>query len=145
MEYLKRESIEVGFHAPIWEIAIEEAGRLLMKGGKVKETYIQGMKDIIHQYGGYCVVANGLAIPHARPETGAIETGICFLKLDEPTFFPNQEYNPVRLVIAISATSNEDHMDLLKKISSFLSSPEALEEVKALNDVEEIYAYFQAL
>ena len=70
MDYLLKEAIEIGYHAPICEMAVEEAGRLLMAAGKVKESYIDGMKEIIRQYGGYCVVAKGLAIPHARPERG---------------------------------------------------------------------------
>ena len=141
-EYLSKKAILTGISVENWEEAVEKAGGLLVSSGKAKPSYIQAVINIVKQNGAYIVVAPGLAITHARPEDGAIKTGLSFLKLKTPVIFPGREDNPVTHLISLSAISKDDHLDLLSFISDMLGNSERLEKLKAYDVPEDIYNFF---
>ena len=48
------------------------------------------IKNVIEN-GTYIIILPGLAIPHTRPEHGAIKTGASVLKINEGVLFPDNK------------------------------------------------------
>ncbi|WP_392565956.1 PTS sugar transporter subunit IIA [Utexia brackfieldae] len=59
--------------------AIEAAGNLLLTNELCNQNYVHAMQNTYQQFGSYIVLDNGLAMPHARPEHGALTTGFCII------------------------------------------------------------------
>ena len=59
-----------------WEDAIRIATKDLLAGGYIKESYVDGIIDCVKEFGPYIVIAPDIALPHARPEKGAIRPGL---------------------------------------------------------------------
>src|SRR5699024_11632067 len=69
-------------HAVLLDVEIKDAidvirlsGDLLVKAGLATETYTEAMIEGYKKVGPYIVIAPGIAIPHSRPENGAIKSG----------------------------------------------------------------------
>ena len=82
--YLAKESIEFGYEAADWRDAVRQAGKLLLNAGAITESYIDAMINMVEAEGAYMLVAPGVAMPHARPQDGALKNGISYaMKMDE--------------------------------------------------------------
>ena len=70
---IERQAIRVDCPAATPEEAIREAGNALCRAGACSPQYVQAMVDSYRELGPYFVIAPGLALPHARPEQGAMK------------------------------------------------------------------------
>jgi mannitol/fructose-specific phosphotransferase system IIA component (Ntr-type) len=129
------ESIQVVDKVADWKEAIRKSSQPLLDGGFIKEEYIDAMIESVNQLGFYIVLTDGVAMPHARSEKGAIKTGIGFMKLNTPVMFGEKE---VFLVLPLSAQDKETHMEYMMKMADFLDNPERLQKLKELKTAEEI-------
>lgn len=103
---------------------IERSGQLLMDSGFVEERYINSMKNIYDESGPYIVISKGIAMPHARPEDGALKSGFSIIRLENGVEFGNQDNDPVKIVIGLSAKSNSEHLKTIQIISNILDGNE---------------------
>lgn len=81
----------------------------------------------------------GLALPHARPEQGAIKAQISAIRLREPLAFGHAENDPVRVVLGLSATSSDAHIHLIQHIVTVLSDENNLHTLMHSDDPEQLY------
>lgn len=137
-DLLTKERIRVGVEVADWQEAIREVGNLLVKSGGVKESYIEGMIKTANDLGPYIVIAPGLAIPHARPEDGVLQTSVAVLTLAEPVSFGHEENDPVHVLLAFAAIDNQQHVTALSQVAEILSDPDRLEALKKANAVGEV-------
>ena len=89
---------------------------------------------------GSTALGNGVAIPHGRIEgTEGVEA--LFLQLAKPLPFDADDGKPVDLLFALTVPTNctDDHTKLLLSIADRFSDPELLEQLRATNDVNEIW------
>ncbi len=84
---IRREAIRIDNEAASAEEAILAAGNALRDGGACSEEYVQAMLANYREFGPYFVIAPGLAMPHARPEQGAKQAQISFIRLRQPVVF----------------------------------------------------------
>ena len=118
--YLAKESIEFGYEAADWRDAVRQAGKLLLNAGAITESYIDAMINMVEVEGAYMLVAPGVAMPHARPQDGALKNGISYLTLKTPVFFPQKDDNRIHLKvmrIAAAALKDDNELEKLKNIS----------------------------
>ncbi len=137
-QLLSPERIRIGAEVHDWQEAIREVGRLLVKTGGVEERYIDGMIGTANELGPYIVIAPGLAIPHARPEDGALQPCMAVLRLANPIAFGHPENDPVSVLIAFAATDNDQHMDALSQMAEVLSIPGKLDSLIESKTVEQV-------
>lgn len=114
------EAIQLDCEAASAEEAILAAGRALFASGACNEEYIQAMIANYREFGPYFVIAPGLAMPHARPEQGALKAQLSFVRLREPVVFGHAENDPVRLVLGLSATGQDNHIKLIQQLVTLL-------------------------
>lgn len=121
-----------------WEQAVEAAGMVMVQANLVEPRYIDAMKKTLRDLGPYSVIAPGIAMPHARPEDGVIQTGFSLVTLEKPVAFGNAENDPVDLVFAFGATDKETHIQALKDLSDVISKPKLVERIRTAENKEEI-------
>lgn len=136
---IERQAINVDCAANSPEEAIREAGNALCRAGGCSPQYVQAMVDSYRELGPYFVIAPGLALPHARPEQGAMKAQISAIRLREPLAFGHAENDPVQVVLGLSATSSDAHIRLIQHIVTVLSDENNLHTLMHSRDPEQLY------
>ena len=137
-ELLPAERIKINAKVSTPEEAIQLVGKLMVDSGAVEPRYIDGMLNMSKQLGPYIVIAPGVALPHARPEDGAITPCLALATLNPPVNFGNINFDPVRLVFAIGAVDAHQHIDALRSFATFLSEAKNLEALLKAQSKNEI-------
>lgn len=136
---IESQSINVDCPASSPEEAIRAAGDALCRAGACNPQYVQAMVDSYRELGPYFVIAPGLALPHARPEQGAIKAQISLIRLREPLAFGHAENDPVQVVLGLSATSSDAHIHLIQHIVTVLSDEHNLHTLMHSHDPQQLY------
>ncbi|WP_152655901.1 PTS sugar transporter subunit IIA [Oceanobacillus sp. CFH 90083] len=110
-----KENVRLNVQADDWKDAIHQGVALLEHNGFVTDKYAFHIIRNIDEYGPYIVISPGIAIPHARPEDGAIDIGVSLITLKQSISFPNME-TPVRVLISFAAQDNDQHLNIIKLI-----------------------------
>ena len=66
--------IKLQIEASDWEDAVRKAAQPLVDEGKVKTSYVDDIIKGVKEMGPYIVLTKHVALPHARPESGALES-----------------------------------------------------------------------
>lgn len=122
------------------EEAISLAGRLLVQGGHVTDSYIQKMferEELMTTY-----IGNGVAIPHGTNESKAFikSSGISIVQVPEGVDFGNG--NVAYLVIGIAGIGDE-HLEILSNIAIACSEEENVKKLVQAATQEEIIEIFE--
>lgn len=128
-ELLTEDLVKVNIKASNWEEAVREAGELLYINNKVEKSYIDAMVKTVESMGPYIVMAPGIAMPHARPEDGVKDIGLAIISLENPVNFGSEDFDPVKLVIALCASESKVHIELLKDLSNVLDDEDLINKV----------------
>ena len=83
IDYFPKSSISVIHSAKDWQEAIDFSMVSLLDKNYISENYIQAIKDSTINNGPYYILAPGVAMPHARPECGALKTGMSLTLLEQ--------------------------------------------------------------
>ncbi len=112
-----------------------------MAKGAITDNYIEAIIENTEQLGPYYILDEGVAMPHARPEKGALKTAFSLITLSEPVPFGDDE-EPVSVLISFSAVDAQAHnQQALLQIAELVENDEAMEQLKqatALDEVESI-------
>ena len=119
-----------------WEEAIRLSSRKLIAQEFMQESYLEAMIDNINEFGPYIILTDGVAMPHTRPENGAIRTGFSFLKLKEGILFPDTDV-PVTLLFTLSAADADSHIEAIMKLADILGDDATLERLNQVTNKEE--------
>ncbi len=141
MDLLKKENVQICDSADNWRDAIRIAVRPLEEHGYVEARYKEEIISNVEEMGPYIVIADHIALPHARPEQGAIKTQIGVTLFRENVLFDGKD-TPARLFITLAAENSDSHLDALMAISELLSEEETVEKILKSADEEELYQYF---
>lgn len=134
---LNQNNVKLKVEASNWEEAIRIGGAILVAQGCAKQSYVDGIIKAIKELGPYIIIADGLAMPHTRPEEGATAIGCSLITLKEPVFFDGDS-SPIKVMICFSAVDSESHMDILKMIVEFV-------ERGLIDDIAEVETYEELL
>lgn len=122
-----------------WRSAIRLAAGILEKNGFTKPSYADGIIESLEEFGPYIIIGPEIAIPHARPEKGALDMGYGLVTFKEPVYFDGEDGpEPVKVLIPFSAVDNNKHLELLQKIVKFLDDETIIEKIANANTVEEL-------
>ncbi|ALX47795.1 PTS sugar transporter subunit IIA [Lentibacillus amyloliquefaciens] len=138
MKFLDRKLIKIGAEAKTADEAIKEAGEMLVKGGVVDATYVDAMVSAYKENGPYFVLAPSIAIPHARPEDGVKEASVSLIQLKNPVTFGHQSNDPVQLVFGLGASSSDEHLTLLRRLTGLLNDRKNVEALMNADSYEDI-------
>ena len=111
-----------------WQEAINFSMASLLAKNYISENYIQAIKDSTISNGPYYILAPGVAMPHARPECGALKTGMSLTLLKQGVYFPGND-EPIKLLIGLSAADADSHIGAIQALSELLCEEEILEQL----------------
>lgn len=137
-KYLSKEQVMLGIQVKNPEEAIRTAGDLLVKSNKAEAAYVDAMIDSFHRLGSYIVIAPSIAMPHARPSELVKEPCLSFLQLKKPIKFNHPQNDPVHLIFALGGNNAENHIEMLKALSSVLMDSKRVEGLKKAKSYEEV-------
>lgn len=144
MKLLKQENVQICDKADGWRDAIRISLRPLERGGYVESSYKEGIIQNIEELGPYIVIAEHIALPHARPEQGAVETQISITLFRQDVEFEGRE-TTARLFVSLSAKDNDSHLEALMQISELLADEDVVKQILASPDVKTLYQYFETI
>lgn len=140
---ITEKAVRLNVSAQDWVDAVTVAGQVMVDLSFVEPRYVQAMIDKIHQFGGYVVVGNGVALPHASPADGVIRPGISVVRLTHPVFFPGRPRDPVVLVIGV-ATTRVVSKEVMRRLNLALSGPglDCLKTARNKREITSVFAEF---
>ena len=117
--------------------AIRQVAALLAENGKVALEYVEGMFAREAQENTY--LGNGVAIPHGTPQSRHLikETAIAVLQVPGGIDWEDDEGEPAYLIVGIAASDNE-HLAVLKRLSTVVGDEEVAEKLAKTTDAEDI-------
>lgn len=135
MRLLPESFIEVAEEIANWKEAVLISTGILLKNRYITERYVDKIFENIETMGPYMVLSPELLMPHARPEDGALKTGISLLKLNKPVeFFGNE----ISIVVTLSSTDSNSHIDYIQKLVTLLNEEEKYMELLNSRDKKEV-------
>ena len=124
-----------------WQDAVRKAAQPLVDNGKVTPSYVDDIIKGVNDLGPYIVITEHVALPHARPESGALESAVGIVTLKEPVEFGSADNDPVKFLFPLSAKDNDSHLGALQSLVELLSDPDfftQLENAKTPHEVVEL-------
>lgn len=140
-DMLKEENVQIVQNVVDWKDAIQTSIRPLVEGHYVEERYIDGVIENTLRYGPYYVLAQDLALIHARSDQGVIEKQLAVTVLKEPVKFSKLGYS-VRLLVVLAADDGESHMEALSALANIFSDESRIQEICECEHVTAIYEKF---
>ncbi|NGP46467.1 PTS sugar transporter subunit IIA [Bacillaceae bacterium SIJ1] len=138
MIFLDKAVVSLNGRATTAKDAIRESGGLLVASHAVKESYVEAMVKSFEDNGPYIVLAPHIAVPHARPEDGVTEPSVSLIRYREGISFGHKNNDPVHLVFALGASSSDEHLALLKKLTELLGKKENATKFIEANSYEDL-------
>lgn len=138
---LPAEQISLNVNAEHWRNAIREAGNLLLHAGAITSEYIDAMIQTANELGPYIVIAKGIAMPHASPNTGVKRTALSLVKLATPVEFGNPDNDPVEIVIGLAAIDGKTHVNTMRALAELMIDKERMARLfraQTKNEIMEI-------
>jgi mannitol/fructose-specific phosphotransferase system IIA component len=135
LSVLDRANIVTGLPSEPHEAAIRRAGQLLVDGGYVQPSYVEGM---IRRDAGFSVaIGNAIAIPHGQEaDKQAIDhTGLVVLTYPDGLDWNGEK---VKLVIGIAAKGDE-HVEFLGQICEAFDEEAKVDAAVAAGDPDILY------
>lgn len=133
---IENKSILLNKEAKDWEEAIKIAVSPLEKSGAITPNYYKQIVENTKEFGPYYIIAEEVAMPHARPEAGVNRDSFSLLTLKNPVDFGEQK---VRILIVLAATSCEKHNECgLVQVASLFEDEEIIEKIKNAEKEEDI-------
>lgn len=131
LDSLTSDHISVNIKASTWEEAVDVAGAIMERRCITHHSYTEAMKETLKSLGPYCVIAPGIAMPHARPEDGVIQTGFSLITLEQPVEFGSKANDPVDIVIGFAAINKQNHVTALKEIATYFGDYRFIQAIRA--------------
>ena len=136
-----KDLIQLNVNARDREEAVKIAFNPLLRKGKIKEEYIQNVINSMNNIGPYFVLLPKVALPHARPEEGAIENAIGITVLNKPVNFGSESNDPIKYLFPLSAVNSGDHLDVLSTLSLLVEDESFFNVLDNANKPEDVLEY----
>ena len=136
--WLPAENIQIVDSVSDWKQAIRLSAQPLLAKETMTEAYIDAIFNSHQELGPYYVLAPGLAMPHARPEQGAIKNGLSLLHIKQGVSFDAEENDAIYVVIMLCALSGNEHINMITALADIFSDDERLSALLKASSIEEI-------
>lgn len=132
IDYFPDDAISIKNAAVDWQQAIDYSMEVLLQKGYVTSSYIDAIKTTTQETGPYYILAPFVAMPHARPECGAIKTGLSITLLKNTVEF-GENKEPVKLLIGLSAADSNEHIGAIQALSEMFCEESQIEALLNAN------------
>lgn len=133
--------IRLNIEADDWQDAIRKAAAPLVEQQKVKPSYVDEIINGVLEMGPYIVITEHVALPHARPEAGALQSAIGIATLKKPIEFGNKNNDPVKYMFTLSATDNNGHLQALAEMAGLFEEKEFFKMLDTATSPKDVMNY----
>ncbi|MDG1645311.1 PTS mannitol transporter subunit IIA [Klebsiella huaxiensis] len=137
IDYFPEASISIKNSASSWQEAVDFSMSALLSNHYVSPQYIQAIKESTLANGPYYILAPEVAMPHARPEYGALKTGMSLTLLRNHVSF-GEGNEPIKLLIGLSAADSDSHIGAIQALSELLCEEENLAALLAAKSEKQL-------
>lgn len=137
-DLVSEELIQLDVEATNWEDGVRKSAQLLVDAGKVTPAYVDDIVKGVNELGPYIVITEHVALPHARPEQGALESAVGITVLREPVEFGSKDNDPVKFLFPLSAKDSDGHIAALQSLVELLSDPEFFTRLEAAHSPKDV-------
>lgn len=139
---VKRENIVMLDSVEDWTQAIKTSAQVLVDGGYIEPRYIDAILESTKKNGPYYVLAPEIAMPHASPDSGVIETQISLLVLKEPIKFSEEGFD-VRLIFTLAAKDSTSHLSAIQVLAEVFMDEAIIKDIIASESVDDVNRILQ--
>lgn len=132
LKMLKPKYIQICDGQLDWRSAMQQAAGDLVRDGYFDDAYVQEAIGNVEKYGSYIIVNEGIALAHARKESGVYEDGIALLVSKDGIVF--DEGMVVHLLFFFGQKGDTDYINLFKEI---IALGKKQEDIRYLCDQED--------
>ncbi len=108
------------------EDAIFKATSTLMLSGVFSSMYLIDVIEEMHASGAYMHITEDTMLCHARPSKHVHEPFVAYLQVESPVMF---EDDAIKHVFVLGAQDSGRHLQLLSRVSHYISSHEHYDEL----------------
>lgn len=133
--------VKLNLECDDWIDAVKQAAKPLVDEGFITDNYVQGIIKNKEESGPYFVLAPNIALPHTRPEEGALKSGIGIATLKTPIRFGSKDNDPVRYMFTLSATDGDSHINALSELAELLEEESFFNMLDTAKTSKEVIEY----
>ncbi|MGR5066446.1 PTS sugar transporter subunit IIA [Photobacterium sp. DNB22_13_2] len=126
-----------------WQEAVRKTTNYLEQRGYVSNQYADAIIQSTKENGPYYVLCPGLAMPHARPETGVLKTGLGIHVFPSPVDF-GSELGPANILITLAAKDSDTHIEVIQALSEMFVDEESIEKLSQASSKEQVLEIIKA-
>lgn len=141
-EYIREKgTCALQVQAADWKEAVRKGVDLLVQAGAAEPRYYEAILSMVQEHGPYFVIIPGVAMPHARPDMGALTTGFSLMTLANAVEFGHKDNDPVDIILCICARDAQDMNETAIIEAMNLFDEEAyINRLRAARSIEEVDA-----
>lgn len=121
-----------------WSQGVRESAELLLTDGCITGEYIDAIFTSFETNGDYMIVMPEIVLAHARPEFGALQTGISLLTLRHPVLYRDDAAKPISVIFALAAADPDKHIEMMQALAMVLIDDESTHRLKTSEDVDAV-------
>ncbi len=122
-----------------WEEAIQLGGKLLEENGACTSKYVEKLLSSFENYGDYMIIAEGVAIPHAKTDDDVKQTGMSLLILENPVVFHQDK--KLSIIFSFCSKDNHEHIDALVAIANLIKESNFINEIHSFKSALDVLRY----
>lgn len=142
-ELTNEKLVKLNIEASDWQDAVRKAAAPLAEQKKIKPCYIDAIINSVKEVGPYILITKHVALPHARPEEGALESAIGIATLKTPVCFGNPDNDPVKYMFTLSAKDSSSHLSALANLAQLMDDKNFYECLDQANDPQDVIHYIK--
>lgn len=123
-----------------WRTLVRKSASVLERQGIIAPAYTDTIVTSLEGDGTYMVIAPRVLLAHARPEAGAVGTGISLLTTTEEIPLGDDPQMPVRLFFTLAAADSEAHLAVLQRLAMTLVDDALVNELATSSDPDRVAA-----
>lgn len=138
------DSINIIENCESWQEAVRKCFEPLLNKKYINGEYVEKAISSGKEFNFYYLIGKGLAMPHAKRESGVFKTGLTLLIIKNGVHFENHENNPIYCLIGLAASDDDSHIEIMSDILEIFGSEgdgAVVDNLKSLNSKEDIVKY----
>lgn len=135
---LNQSTVKLKAEAKTWQEAGRITGKLLLDSNLIDQEYIERTIEGVYEFGPYIVLAPGMALFHARPESSVKEICLSMATLKTPVEFGAGDKDPVDLIFVLGAIDDSSHLELMAELMKILQDNKLIENIKNEENVDKV-------
>ena len=122
-----------------WKAAVKTGIACLVHAGKATWDYYDAILRSTAKNGPYFLLMPGVALPHARPEDGALGTGFSLVTLKEPVNFGMPENDPISILLSFCSSDSASQVEeSLAQAVTLFEDDRIVEQLMAAASLDQI-------